>query len=109
MLDLSYFIGKSYFDDNGSQNYLIFKSVSKYFQIFSGIVNKILGWKSKGLSEESITIPTTSSSNFVAKLNYNRNSNMAVKLEGNSLKKDYLSSTYGNVVNFFIVYELFTH
>ena len=43
MLDLSYFIGKSYFDDNGSQNYLIFKSVSKYFQIFSGIVNKILG------------------------------------------------------------------
>ena len=34
---------------------------------------------------------------------------MAVKLEGNSLKKDYLSSTYGNVVNFFIVYELFTH
>ena len=43
MLDLSYFIGKNYFDDNGSQNYSTFKSVFKYFQIFSGIVNKILG------------------------------------------------------------------
>ena len=39
--DLSYFMGKFYFDDDGSQNYLIFQPVFKYFQIFSVTIDRI--------------------------------------------------------------------
>ena len=39
--DLSYFMGKCYFDDDGSQNYLIFQPVFKYFQIFSVTIDRI--------------------------------------------------------------------
>ena len=52
--DLSYFIGKSYFDDDGSQNYLTSQPVFQYFQIFSNIIDKTLGLKSKGLPEETM-------------------------------------------------------
>ena len=52
--DLSYFIGKNYFDDDGSQNYLLFQAIFKFLKIFIGTIYKIFGWKTKGLSEESI-------------------------------------------------------
>ena len=29
---LSYFLGKSYFEDNGTQNYLVFQQAVKYFK-----------------------------------------------------------------------------
>lgn len=35
MFDLSHFIGKSYFDDDKSLNYLIFQVMFKSFKIFS--------------------------------------------------------------------------
>ena len=33
MFDLIYFIGESYFNDDGLQNYLIFQPVFKYYTI----------------------------------------------------------------------------
>ena len=30
--DLSYFIGKSHFEEDGTQNYLVFQPLSKYFK-----------------------------------------------------------------------------
>ena len=67
LLDLSYFVGKKYFDSDGSQNYLIFQPVFKFFQIFSGAVNKILGWKSKRLSDKSSTTSATWDNSFAWK------------------------------------------
>ena len=32
-LDLSYFIGKSHFEEDGTQNYLVFQPLNKYFNI----------------------------------------------------------------------------
>ena len=48
--DLSYFIGKSHFEEDGKQNYLVFQPIIRYFKI---IANKkfISSWKSKGLSD----------------------------------------------------------
>ena len=48
--DLSYFIGKSHFEEDGKQNYLVFQPRIRYFKI---IANKkfISSWKSKGLSD----------------------------------------------------------
>ena len=85
--ELSYFIGKNYFEDDGSHNYLIFQPVFDYFQIFSSIVCKMLGWKSKGLSEENITNPATSDNSFTPKLTYNHNSKVAVKFEENCIRQ----------------------
>ena len=31
--DSSYFIGKSHFEENGTQNYLVFQPLNKYFKL----------------------------------------------------------------------------
>ena len=31
--DLNYFIGKSSFEENGTQNYLVFQPMNKYFKV----------------------------------------------------------------------------
>ena len=49
--NLSYFIGKSHFDEDGAQNYLVFQSILKYFTLNSKWITK---WMSKGLSNESL-------------------------------------------------------
>lgn len=64
-LIFSYYVGKSYFDDDRSESYLMFQPVFKYFEIFSGTIDKIFGWKSK--SEESIKTPTMSENSFPPK------------------------------------------
>ena len=56
--DSSYFIDKKYFGEGGTQNYLVFQSIHRYFKI----TNKkyISSWKSEGLSDETITPYATS-------------------------------------------------
>ena len=34
-LDLSYFIGKSHFEEDGAQNYLVFQPLNKYFKLIA--------------------------------------------------------------------------
>ena len=58
--DLIYFCGKSHFEDDGNQNYLVFQTASRYFKRVSANDSKILSWKSKGMSDESIKPPSTS-------------------------------------------------
>ena len=47
--DLSYFIDKSHFED-GTQNYLLFQSLNKYFKIITN-TKYMSEWESKGLSD----------------------------------------------------------
>ena len=35
--DSSYFIGKSYFEEDGTQNYLVFQPMYRYFKIITGV------------------------------------------------------------------------
>ena len=69
--DLSYFIGKSYFDEDGTQNYLVFQPIIRYFKV-NTITNTdyVLSWKSKGLSAESIKSPARSDNSLTSELNY---------------------------------------
>ena len=63
---MSYYCGKQYFDEgSGKQNYLVFLPLRKHFKLNSvvGVVDHVLSWQSKGLSNESIKPPTTSSDN----------------------------------------------
>ena len=48
--DLSYFIGKSHFEEDGSQKYLVFQPIKRYFKIIAN-TKFISLWKSNGLSE----------------------------------------------------------
>ena len=57
--DSSYFIGKSHFEEDGTQSYLVFQSLNRYFAMIANTDYASL-WKSKGLSAETIKPPTTS-------------------------------------------------
>ena len=44
--DLSYFIGKSHFEEDGTQNHLVFQPLNKYFKLIANTL-AILSWQSK--------------------------------------------------------------
>ena len=46
-VDSSYFIGKSYFEEDGPQNYLVFQPINTYFQVITD-TDYVSSWKSKG-------------------------------------------------------------
>ena len=100
--DSSYFFGKSLFEEDGTQNYLVFQPLNQYFKLITNTLS-ILSWKSKGLSTENIDPPTTSLS---LSINYVGNK-IRVKFTGSCLKQsNKLIYTHGKVVNIYIVYEL---
>ena len=51
--DSSYFIGKSHFGEDGTQNYLVFQPMNKYPKVDNS--DYVLSWASKGLSNENTT------------------------------------------------------
>ena len=70
---LSYYRGKQYFDEGSSkQNYLVFLPMGKIFKLNSvvGVIDRVLSWQSKGISNESIKPPTTSNNTLNPELNY---------------------------------------
>ena len=68
--DSIYFRGKSHFEDDGAQNWLVFQPIQRYFKTVSANDSNILSWKSKGLSDESIKAPTTSNKILNPSLDY---------------------------------------
>ena len=71
--------------EDASQAYLIFQLLYKYFQAVTN-TNYISSWKSKGLSAESIKLPTTSNNSLTPELNYYDYS-IRVKFTGSCLKQ----------------------
>ena len=103
-LDLSYFIGNSYFEEDGAQNYLVFQSIHRYFKITNA--KYISSWKSKGLSSKTIT-PYATSDNSLTPLIDHYGSKVRVKFNGSCLKQsNKLTYCYGAKVNIYLVYEL---
>ena len=102
--DSDYFIGKSHFEEDGVQNYLVFQPLNKYFKVITN-TDYVSSWKSKGLSAESIKPPTISDNSLTPILNY-YGIKTRVKFTRNCLKQPNISYTHGKVVNIYIVYEL---
>ena len=52
--DSSYVSGKSHFEEDGTQSYLVFQPMYRYFKKFAGVRNGsyIYYWKSTGFSDE---------------------------------------------------------
>ena len=105
--DLSYFIGKSHFEEDGTQNYLVFQSMHKYFKLFSisQYLEYVSEWKSKGLSSESIKEISAPDNSLNPALNYS-DTKIRVKFTGGCLKQSKISYTLVKIVNIYIVYEL---
>ena len=86
----SYFIGKSHFEEDDAQNYLLFQPLNKLITNTSSVSS----WKCEGLSNENIDPPTTRLS-----INYVGNK-IRVKFTGSCLKQsNKLAYTHGKVVN----------
>ena len=100
--DSGYFIGKSHFEEDGTQNYLVFQPLNKYFKVIT-YTDYVSSCTSKGLSAESIKPPTTSDNNLTPALSYYCNKTR-VKFTGSCLKQRKISYTHGKVVNIYIVY-----
>ena len=67
--DSNYIIGKSHFDKDGTQSYLVFQPIVRYFKIITN-TDYVSSWKSEGLSAETIKPPTTSDNSLTPTLNY---------------------------------------
>ena len=101
--EFGYFIGKSHFEEDGTQNYLVFQPMYRYFKTDSSY--HISSWTSKGFSNESIT-PLSAPNNFLApSLNY-LGTKIRIKFSGSCLKQDNVTYTHGKIVNTYIVYEI---
>ena len=102
-----FFRGKSHFEEDGTQNYLVFQPTQRYFKIIAGIGNGnyIYYWKSKGLSDERINSIKTSDYGITRYLIYYDTDKIRLKFDGGYLKQDPGSVFHGGIVNVYIVYE----
>ena len=109
--DSSYFRGKSYFEEDGVQNYLIFQPIIRYFKVNTiiNVADYVLSWKSKGLSAETVKPPTTSDNSLTPTINYYYYAfRIRAKFTGSCLKQPKTSYNHSSIVNIYIVYELGT-
>ena len=93
------FVGQSYFEDDGNQNYLIFQPIPRYLNFVTSSQN-ISSWRSKVLSEEEIKVVD----GLYPSVNY-VNEKLRLKLEGSCLAQTEVTYIHKNIVNIYIVYE----
>ena len=105
--DSIYFRGKSHFEEDGTQNYLVFQPMYRYFKIIAGVGNGsyIYYWKSKGLPQEIINSIKTPNHSITPNLDY-YGTKTRVEFNGSCLKQDKVTFNHGKVVNIYIVYEI---
>ena len=89
---------------DGSQAYLIFHPVYKYFKFITN-TNYISSWKSEGLSYERIKPFPTSDNGLTPLIEY-YSYNIRVKFNGSILRQPKVTYTHGKSVNLYIIYEL---
>ena len=106
IFDLSYFISKSHFEEDGVQTYLVFQPLNKYFKAITSANTKyISSWQSKGLPDETIKSLATSDNSLNPKVSY-YSTKTRLEFRGSCLKQDESAFNHGKIVNIYIVYEL---
>ena len=83
--DSSCFIGKIYFEEDGTQNNLVFQPILKYFKREKN-TDYILEWKSKGISDEAFKIPIVTENILKPLLAYGNK--IKAKFIGSCLKQE---------------------
>ena len=97
--DSSYFIGKSHFEEDGAQNYLVFHPLYRYFKMITGVGNGnyICYWKSKGFSGEKTNSIKTSNHSITPNLSY-YGTKTRVEFNGSCLKQDKVTFNHGKII-----------
>ena len=104
IFDLSYFIGKSYFDEYDTKNYLILQPLFRYFKLNTKVAGATSSWKSRGLSSETIEAPSSLNIGLIVDLYCG--GKFRVKFIVGYLKQPKVSYTHKKIVNIYLVYEL---
>ena len=102
--DLSYFIGKNHFEEDGTQNYLVFQPLNRFFKMITN-TKYMSSWQSKGLSEETLKPSSTSDNSFNPTVSY-YGTKARLEFRGSCLKQDKSTFNHGKIVNIYVVYEL---
>ena len=68
----TYFRGKCHVEEDGTQNYLVYQPIYRYFKRIAGVGsgNYIYFWESKGLSDERLDFITASNYKITPALSY---------------------------------------
>ena len=105
--DASYFRVKNYFDDDGTQNYLVFQAAYKYFEKTetTPTLCKISSWESKGLSNEKIIAGTKT----VAPYLIYETAIIKVSFMPSILKQNKVTYNHGPIVNIYVLYRMTSH
>ena len=101
--DSSYFISKSHFEEDITQNYLVFQPINRWFKVIA-TTDYVSSRKPKGLSVETIKPPTTSDNSLTQALSYHGNK-IRVKFTRSCFKQSTMSYIHRPIVNIYIVYE----
>ena len=99
--DSGYFIGKSHFEENGTQTYSVFQPIYRYFIVFS--ITQYLEY-GLGLSSESFKASSTCDNSLNPTLNY-YGTKIRIKFTGDCLNQQKITYNQGKVVNIYIVYS----
>ena len=94
--------GAKYFSLNGLQGYLVFQLFISHFTTKN---DEIYLWKSKGISEESITPPSTTEKSFYQEVMCYFGPEYELKFKGICLKQDSVSFLH-KCIYVYITYEL---
>ena len=99
--------GKSHFEEDGTQNYLVFQPTYRYFRriIGTGSGSYIYFWKSIGLSDQRLHYNTASNYKITPELSY-YGTKIRLEFNGSCLKQDKVTYNHGKIVNIYIVYEI---
>ena len=105
--DAAYLRGKNHFEEDGTQNYLVFQSIYRYFNrsMCVGSGNYIYFWKSIGLFDERLNSNTASNYTITPELSY-YGTKIRVEFNGSCLKQGKVAYNYGKIVNIYIVFEI---
>ena len=106
--DAAYFRGKKHFEEDGTQKYLVFQPIYRYFRRIIGVGsgNYIYFWKSIGLSDERLNSNIAYSYKITPELSY-YGTKIRVEFNGSCLKQNKVTYNHGKIVNkYIIVYEI---
>ena len=105
--DSSYFIGKTRFQENGTQNYLVFQLICRYFKQIAGVSNGIYiyYWKSKRLCDVRINYIKALNHSITPKVN-SYGTKTRVEFNGRYLKQDKTTYTYRKIGSIYAIYEV---
>ena len=104
-LDSSYLIGKSHFQEDGTQSYLVFQPMYRYFKTIAGVVKVIYNYYWKWISDERINSIKKPNHSITPNLDY-YGTKTRVEFNGSCLKQDIATFNHKKVVNIYIVYEI---